>query len=44
MDAERFERMCKEVINSTDIPPEQKSVIIATYAAEYRAWAERQYS
>jgi hypothetical protein len=44
MDAERFERMCREVLQKVDIPPEVKAKIIQTYADEYRAYAERAMS
>jgi len=42
MNAERFERMCKEVLDRKDLDADQKAKIIEIYAKEYHAYAERQ--
>lgn len=42
MNADRFERMCKEVLESHKLSEETKTELVKIYAAEYRAWSERQ--
>jgi hypothetical protein len=41
MNSDKFEKMCKEVIYSEQLSEQAKVQLIAIYAAEYRAYAER---